>query len=294
MARSEHVVSLSTPTALSVGSGPLELPVRRGGRRYGVLTVSARGVQWKPSTSRPPVEVSWEDLPGALASAASPADAGSDGRRGPGPRGAAGTGRARPSVGGTTRRRGTGAPSGPQPRTVAAQPDGAAAEGPANPADPADPANTVEPTAAAPADEAATANSAVDQAPPEQGAAPDPQDQRRAPGPVVGDGSGVAPGAETATPARAPVVDLASSTAPVRSAGRRAATRRSAKKAAPRRAGEPEAKEVTSAPARAAGGSAAPGPDARAVRQWAAANGIAVPPRGPLSTRVREQYLAAH
>ncbi|WP_420814619.1 Lsr2 family DNA-binding protein [Kineococcus vitellinus] len=57
---------------------------------------------------------------------------------------------------------------------------------------------------------------------------------------------------------------------------------------------------MTSAPARAQsatvpGGGADTAPlDARVVRQWAAANGITVPPRGPLSTRVREQYLAAH
>lgn len=89
-------------------------------------------------------------------------------------------------------------------------------------------------------------------------------------------------------------------TAAAEPASRRAAARRGAKKAPPRQAGEPAAREVTSAPARAKT-STVPGAgtdttplDARVVRQWAAANGITVPPRGPLSTKVREQYLAAH
>ncbi|WP_432507196.1 Lsr2 family DNA-binding protein [Kineococcus arenarius] len=79
----------------------------------------------------------------------------------------------------------------------------------------------------------------------------------------------------------------------------RSATRRTAKKAPPRRAGEPAAQEVTSAPARArnstvpAAGADTARLDAGLVRRWAVANGIAVPARGPLSARIREQYLAA-
>ncbi|WP_432492777.1 Lsr2 family DNA-binding protein [Kineococcus gypseus] len=102
----------------------------------------------------------------------------------------------------------------------------------------------------------------------------------------------------------APIVDLAASAsaaAPAaRGAKRGSATRKSAKKAPPRRAGEPAAQEVTSAPARAksstvpAEGADTARLDAKAVRQWAATNGITVPARGPLSTAVREQYLAAN
>ncbi|GAB3264167.1 hypothetical protein GCM10027586_20250 [Kineococcus gypseus] len=45
MARAEHAVSLNTPTPIAVGSRAVELPVRRGGRRIGVLTITDKGVQ---------------------------------------------------------------------------------------------------------------------------------------------------------------------------------------------------------------------------------------------------------
>ncbi|NAZ77365.1 hypothetical protein GTQ99_18340, partial [Kineococcus sp. T13] len=75
MATSQHALSLNIPAELSVGSRPVEVPVRRNGRRYGVLSISSRGVEWNPSTSRPPVSLSWEELPAALTAAAGTAEA---------------------------------------------------------------------------------------------------------------------------------------------------------------------------------------------------------------------------
>lgn len=71
MARADHAVSLNMSAAIAVGSHTVELPIRLNGRRVGVLSISDKGVQWNPSTVRPPVSVGWEDRPTALTSATS-------------------------------------------------------------------------------------------------------------------------------------------------------------------------------------------------------------------------------
>ncbi|WP_432547036.1 Lsr2 family DNA-binding protein [Kineococcus sp. SYSU DK004] len=82
-----------------------------------------------------------------------------------------------------------------------------------------------------------------------------------------------APVEEPAAPAETPAPEAsAPATAPAKKTARSAAKKSTAKKAAP-----------------AATGAV----DARAVREWAAGAGIAVAPRGPISTSIIEQYRAA-
>ena len=331
MARADHAVSLNMPAAITVGSRLVEVPVRRNGRRVGVLSISDKGVQWNPSTTRPPVSVGWEDLPTALASAAtssstsatSQASATSSSRstaraaapgsrekaaakpsRGAGapvetaPAGETGdddTAAERPRAGGgsTARRKTAGAA-----RRAGGRTETAASE-----------VSTVADTSAA--DTSAPAAGAPPATDPTLNAGTGAGDSAHVPGqqPLPLDGLDT-PGSTDGSPepdtrigtgsdATTPVATTAAEPAGREAAARKAAARKSAKKAPPRQAGEPAAREVTSAPARA-GNATVPGAgadttplDARAVRQWAAAHGITVPPRGPLSTRVREQYLAA-
>ncbi|WP_369052623.1 Lsr2 family DNA-binding protein [Kineococcus terrestris] len=82
-----------------------------------------------------------------------------------------------------------------------------------------------------------------------------------------------APVEEPAAPAETPAAETsAPAAAPAKKTARSAAKKSTAKKAAP-----------------AATGAV----DARAVREWAAGAGIAVAPRGPISTSIIEQYRAA-
>jgi hypothetical protein len=109
-------------------------------------------------------------------------------------------------------------------------------------------------------------------------------------------------GTPAAAPAAAPAAKKAA--APAKKATAKKAT---AKKAAPAPVVEEtvvEAPAPVAAPApakkaaakKAAKKSAAPASaavDARAVREWAAANGIAVAPRGPISSTIIDQFKAA-
>ncbi|WP_432496363.1 Lsr2 family DNA-binding protein [Kineococcus gypseus] len=287
MAQADHAVSLSTPTAIAVGSRAVELPVRRGGRRVGVLTVSGAGVRWEPATSRPAVDVSWEDLPSALASVAPPREA----------RAANSSGARR----GSTRaaRQATGRPGAvPNPSAGTGADDGGSVHVPGQQPLPLE-GLTAPATDGSGTETGSGSNGSGSNGSGSTGSGSTGSSAGSSTAALVG---GAAAGAASG---RTPVVDLAGSAStsePVpaaRGAVRAGTTRRSAKKAPPRRAGEPAAREVTSAPARAASstvpaaGADTARLDARAVRRWAAANGIDVPPRGPLSAAVRERYLAA-
>ncbi|ABS04203.1 Lsr2 family DNA-binding protein [Kineococcus radiotolerans] len=339
MARADHAVSLNMPAAITVGSRLVEVPVRRNGRRVGVLSISDKGVQWNPSTTRPPVHVGWEDLPTALASAAtssstsatsaattqasatsssrSTARAAAPGSRekaaakpsrgagapvetaSAGERGDDETAAERPrTVGGSTARRktaGAARRAGGRTETAASE---VSAVADTSAADTSAPAAGAPPATDPTLDAGTGTGTGAGDSTHVPGQQPLPLDGLDTPGSTDGSpepDTRIGTGSDATTP----VATTAAEPAGREAAARKAAARKSAKKAPPRQAGEPAAREVTSAPARA-GNVTVPGAgadttplDARAVRQWAAAHGITVPPRGPLSTRVREQYLAA-
>ncbi|MCI2239496.1 Lsr2 family protein [Paenibacillus sp. TRM 82003] len=96
--------------------------------------------------------------------------------------------------------------------------------------------------------------------------------------------------AKKAAPAEAPEAETAPEVTEAPAPAKRASGRKSAEKSAPAaKKSAPAAKK--SAPA--AKKSAPAAVDARAVRQWAAENGITVAPRGPISTSIIDQFRAA-
>ncbi|PPK92319.1 Lsr2 protein [Kineococcus xinjiangensis] len=267
----DHSVALTLTRELPVGTGDLEVPVRRNGRRYGTLTVSSEGLSWNPSTSRPPVAVGWDALQDAFAAAAAAKGTGADASA------AAPTAARSTAAKSTAKAAGTRARAGKATRdahtaSVNAAVDEATAASPGG-----DVAPEVPPVELVPAAEASTRTAAARRKPTarnaalrtaaESGAGTAPREaatDEAAPAVVPEAG-----GFEVPTPAETP---LATKRAPRRPAGRNAA----------RTTGQP-----------AAAAQDAP-PNAREVRRWAEGIGFAVPARGPLSAFVLAEYRAAH
>ncbi|WP_337062418.1 Lsr2 family DNA-binding protein [Kineococcus sp. G2] len=198
-----HDVALKVATELPVGAVDLEIPVKRNGRKIGTFTVNANGVSWNPSTSKAPTSVSWEELPAALSSTATAADA-------------APAKKSAPAAKKTTAKKSTAK------KAAAAPAPAEAVEEPQAPAE--------------------TAPEAVE-----------------APAPA-----------------------------------KRASGRKSAEKSAPAsKKSAPAAKKSAPAAKKSAPASSSAAVDARAVRQWAAENGITVAPRGPISSSIIDQFRAA-
>lgn len=54
-----HDVSLQVSHPIPIGKVDIEIPVRKGGRLLGTLTVSRGGLDWKKAFARQSVSVTW-------------------------------------------------------------------------------------------------------------------------------------------------------------------------------------------------------------------------------------------
>ena len=54
-----HAVSMQVSHAIPIGSVDITLPVRKGGKLLGTLTISQGGVDWKRAHAHSSVSVNW-------------------------------------------------------------------------------------------------------------------------------------------------------------------------------------------------------------------------------------------
>jgi len=64
-----HVVSLEVSHAIPIGNVDIKLPVRKGTKLLGTMTISKGGVDWKKAHAHSSVSMNWTQFAELMASA---------------------------------------------------------------------------------------------------------------------------------------------------------------------------------------------------------------------------------